>query len=387
MRAILQGFVLGCAALPAGCATDRPIEMGCTRFEEFRVPVTGTPAADAFVADAGPSPLARVIAQTITPPGGLGEEAPPPPDFLVLSGGGPWGAFGAGFLKGWSEKGTGDIARPARFNLVTGVSTGALQSTYAFLGREQDDALIDAYRIDREERLAKRHGDTFFLNHASMADLGPLETYARERIRPLIDQVAAEGAAGRTLLVGVVDALDGQMWAVDLTRVASELSGAERETCYVGALLASAAVPVVFRQVTISGHPYLDGGVRQSVFVTSVQDAIAEAAAATEAKGRVFILMNGTLGTRPIDALPAKILPTVGRLRTLIFNQIELSSIYNVAAKTPGMTTWLATAEGHRCEQADPDAIFDPTFMRCLTDFGQQRWTTGPTWERYPPDG
>ena len=39
-------------------------------------------------------------------------------DILALSGGGPLGAFGAGFLQGWKD-------RPEEFDVVTGVSTGA----------------------------------------------------------------------------------------------------------------------------------------------------------------------------------------------------------------------------------------------------------------------
>src|SRR3546814_13258298 len=50
--------------------------------------------------------------------------APPVIDLLVLSGGGDWGAFGAGVLKGWGRV-SGPMARP-EFDAVTGVSTGAL---------------------------------------------------------------------------------------------------------------------------------------------------------------------------------------------------------------------------------------------------------------------
>ena len=48
---------------------------------------------------------------------------------LAISGGGANGAFGAGFLEGWTETGQ----RPV-FRLVTGVSTGALIAPFAFLG-------------------------------------------------------------------------------------------------------------------------------------------------------------------------------------------------------------------------------------------------------------
>ncbi len=49
--------------------------------------------------------------------------------YLALSGGGADGAFGAGFLNGWTQSGT----RP-EFEMVTGISTGALIAPFAFLG-------------------------------------------------------------------------------------------------------------------------------------------------------------------------------------------------------------------------------------------------------------
>src|SRR5215471_9939566 len=53
--------------------------------------------------------------------------------FLVISGGGDDGAFGAGLLVAWSARGD----RPL-FDVVTGVSTGALTAPFAFLGRDYD---------------------------------------------------------------------------------------------------------------------------------------------------------------------------------------------------------------------------------------------------------
>jgi predicted acylesterase/phospholipase RssA len=55
---------------------------------------------------------------------------------LALSGGGSRGAYGAGVLAGWTATGT----RP-EFDVVTGISTGALQATAAFLGPDYDVSL------------------------------------------------------------------------------------------------------------------------------------------------------------------------------------------------------------------------------------------------------
>jgi len=378
----LRLVAFAASLLLAACATDRPLAFRCDRFEEFRIPVGATPAEPGSIGTAeGTDPLAETIASTFQVGTADASEAPAS-NFLILSGGGQWGAFGAGFLRGWSHKGTGAAARPDRFDVVTGVSTGALQASFAFLGKPQDDALVQAYTITSERQLVRDHGPTFFLTHASMADTGPAEAYIRSRLAALIDQVAAPENEGRRLLVGAVDGLDGRMYAIDLTRIARELTGREREDCYAGALLASAAVPVVFRQVTVDGRPYLDGGVRQSVFVTDVQDAAGRALDAAHRTGNMYVLMNGDVGTRPVDALPARLLPSLRRLRTVVFNQIELTSIYNVAQRFPNMASFVGTAAGHDCGNLPGrhSDYFDPATMACLRRYGESRWESGVPW-------
>ncbi|NUR21659.1 patatin-like phospholipase family protein, partial [Frateuria sp.] len=61
-------------------------------------------------------------------------------DILALSGGGAGGAFGAGALVGLSRA----HARPS-FELVTGVSAGALIAPFAFLGPDWDTQLAEAF--------------------------------------------------------------------------------------------------------------------------------------------------------------------------------------------------------------------------------------------------
>src|SRR6516165_445687 len=60
--------------------------------------------------------------------------------FLAISGGGDDGAFGAGLLVGWSDRGD----RP-EFDVVTGVSTGSLSAPFVFLGRACDPQLKAVY--------------------------------------------------------------------------------------------------------------------------------------------------------------------------------------------------------------------------------------------------
>src|SRR4029079_12040809 len=61
-------------------------------------------------------------------------------NLLAISGGADDGAFGAGLLVGWSEHGD----RP-EFDLVTGISAGALIAPFAFLGRAYDSQLAGLF--------------------------------------------------------------------------------------------------------------------------------------------------------------------------------------------------------------------------------------------------
>ena len=71
----------------------------------------------------------------------------PPPvlNFLGLSGGGQWGAFGAGVLKAWTESGT----RP-EFTGVSGISTGSIIAPFAFLGPKYDHVLEEIYTLQHQ---------------------------------------------------------------------------------------------------------------------------------------------------------------------------------------------------------------------------------------------
>lgn len=337
-------------------------------------------AADAPLIDAMAGALMRPAAARANP----APMAPPPRDILVLSGGGPWGAWGAGVIAAWPA--AGPRARPARFDLVTGVSTGALQATFAFLGAAHDPALVASYAIAREEELVRRRSTIAGAFAGAFADTAPLAARVRAAVTPLIGRVAEEGRAGRLLLVGAVDALDGRMYAIDLTRIARELAPPERDECFIGALMASAAVPIAFDRVEVGGRPYFDGGVRQSVFVTQIQSAAARAMAAGMAPSRLFILVNGALGVPPVAAVEPGLLPTLARVRTLALHQIATASIADVArAAPPGFTTYVAAADDARCgdPEAGRGALFDPAFMACLTRDGRARWDGDTPWRRF----
>ena len=75
------------------------------------------------------------------------------PTALALSGGGSDGAFGAGLLVGWSERGT----RP-QCTIVTGASAGALIAPFAFLGPAYDEMLKSVFASGEMANLLQSDG-------------------------------------------------------------------------------------------------------------------------------------------------------------------------------------------------------------------------------------
>ncbi len=77
-------------------------------------------------------------------------------DILVLSGGGAFGAFGAGFLKGWGKVTKTNYTRP-QFDSISGISTGSLIAPFAFIGTpEAYDRIINFYETAKEDWVRKR---------------------------------------------------------------------------------------------------------------------------------------------------------------------------------------------------------------------------------------
>jgi hypothetical protein len=196
-----------------------------------------------------------------------GRQAKPPViDILVISGGGDWGAFGAGFLKGWGAVPKSEpMARP-KFDVVTGVSTGALIAPFAFLGDEESiDRVEHLYRNPQPDWVEER-GILYFLpHHISFAEVPGLEREVRKNMpREMIARLAAEGD-DRILTVNTTNLDDASPRAfvlVDEARQAVDSGDFDR---FYNIILASAGIPGVFPYREIDGQMYVDGGVTSNI--------------------------------------------------------------------------------------------------------------------------
>ena len=191
---------------------------------------------------------------------------------LALSGGGANCAFGAGVLYGWTQSGN----RP-QFQIVTGISTGALIAPLAFLGPKCDDELKQIYTSISDKDIFDVKGLLGFvamLWNESYADTEPLsELIEKTLTQEKLDAIAREYAKGRRLYVGTTY-LDAQRFIIwDMGAIASSKSPKASEL-FRKVLLASAAFPGVFPpvcfEVEADGKMYdelhVDGGVVTGVF-------------------------------------------------------------------------------------------------------------------------
>jgi len=189
-------------------------------------------------------------------------------DLLALSGGGDYGAFGAGFLNGWADCPDPAMKRP-EFDVVTGVSTGALLAPFAFIGTEQAYKQVeDIYRNPKSDWIQER-GLLFFLpSNPSFMELPGLERDVRKSVSdPEIKQIAEQSRKGRVLAVGATDLDFGRQKFWNVGAEAEKVNDAAGVDHVQRILLASAAIPAVFPPVRIEESLYADGGVTANVFL------------------------------------------------------------------------------------------------------------------------
>ena len=312
---------------------------------------------------------------------------------LSVSGGGENGAFGAGLLCGWSERGT----RPV-FELVTGISTGALTAPFAYLGSGYDPQLRTVYTDLTPERVLATRSFTAVLWDDAMTDNAPLfKTISQYLNEDMLAKMAQAYGQGRLLLIGSTD-LDAQqpvIWNVG----AIAASGHPRALNTIRRLLlASAAVPAAFPptmiDVTLDGKTYqemhVDGGAFAQAFLYPA--GVTSQRRARMAHGQrvvpatAYVIRNGRLD--PEWATVER--RTMGIATRAISTMIAASGLNDVLRM---YNTTLADGIDFNLAFIGPDFThvlpepFDPAYMRALFDYGYQRALRDDEWVKVPPLG
>ncbi len=310
---------------------------------------------------------------------------------LALSGGGANGAFGAGFLNGWTATGT----RPV-FKIVTGVSTGALMAPFVFVGPEYDATLRDFYTTTRSENIFIR-GSMLrrLLSGESLADTGPLQEIIDRIVDDeLLAKVARAHAGGRRLYVGTTN-LDTQQFIVwNMGKLAAS-GHPEALGLFRRIMLASASIPVAFPPVFFEveagdgqfDEMHVDGAVTANSFITAgvFRPSLARRQAGSRpGRDELFVIHNGQLFATPsptkrtVRGIALRSMEAAARASMLD----ELVRIYAFALREDAGYSWVGIPQGINLTGAE---IFDPVVMRELFDFGYQRALAGPDWSLLPP--
>ncbi len=322
---------------------------------------------------------------------GLKSGKPVDISFLVLSGGGGDGAYGAGLLAGWSEAGT----RP-EFELVTGVSTGALIAPFAFLGTAYDPQLTEIYTTIGTKDVATPQILSGVLGGDAVADSAPLRAQiARFVDGRLLAAVAAEHDRGRRLFVATtnIDAQRPVIW--DMGAIAKRGTGQGLEL-FRDVLLASASIPGVFPpvriEVTAGGKSYqelhVDGGTVNQLFLLPF-DAILNSYAAKrinpkQLRRHLYVVRNTKI-TPEYKPIEDKTFDLVGRsVSTLIKNQGvgDLYRVYLEARAQRMAFNYGAIPPEFKLESKEP---FDKAYMQQLFRLGYESGRAGYPWQKLPP--
>ena len=310
---------------------------------------------------------------------------------LVVTGGGSYGAYPAGVLVGWTATGT----RP-EFDVVTGISTGALIGAFAFLGPSEDGELQRCYTTLQSSHIYERNRIVRAIMSESLADSSPLGQLIHEVATDArIARFAAEHAKGRRFYVGTTD-LDARRAVVwDMGAIAARGTCESREL-FRKVLLASASIPGFFPPVripmTVDGKPYverdIDGGTTSSMFFAPPwvpPGARAKLPAGWLYGSEVYVLVAGKMYPDPTPVKARTFAIASNAISTIVYDQTrsDLHKMFLLTAMTGMNYNVSVIPKEVNSPLASTD--FDPKEMSRLFKTGAEWSLGGPKWRVTPP--
>jgi predicted acylesterase/phospholipase RssA len=314
-------------------------------------------------------------------------------DILAISGGGAKGAFGAGFLEGWGTIESGPFARP-QFDAVTGVSTGALISPFAYLGNDESYAsAADFYANPQPNWVDKRGAIDFLPSHISMFNNCHLQDTIREEMdRSMIEALAEAEAEHRLLLIGATNLDVGVGRAFNLGHEAHRALEDGAYDRIASILIASASIPGVFPPIEIDGMLYADGGATSNLFITSFPGPdgplrrFSTKHPDAPLKVRVWAIINQQLKPQHEITQPKWIQISGRALDTLtstsqLFALAIIRDLVHDAREEQGIDAELHIVSiPNDAPKKTSKVMFDQDYMRALEDLGRKMGADPSSW-------
>jgi len=313
-------------------------------------------------------------------------------EYLALSGGAEDGAFGAGLLVGWSKRGD----RP-QFEVVTGVSAGALIAPYAFLGPSYDSQLAELWTTFDSGMVATPQVLAGLLGAEAIADTAPLrELIAKHVDRRMLRQIAQEYRGGRLLMIGTTN-LDAQRQVIWNMGEIAAAAGRDPDAAQLfrDVLLASASIPGIFPPVHVKvrvgdrvfEEMHVDGGPTRQVFLAPAQFSLRtfDSFYPQPPIRRVYVVRNGKL-TPAYEAVQANTLAISARSLFTVTKNQGIGDINRIYAMTQRDGAEFRLASIPASFTAESKQSFDPVYMKALFDVGFRIGLEGKAWVRTAPE-
>lgn len=339
------------------------------------------PTRELLQAALGPPTLAEPIEPYVPTPERPAFTGRKPQHILALSGGGSYGAFTAGVLNGWTQNHT----RP-EFDVVTGISTGALIAPMAFLGPEHDAMMRHFYtEVTRSDIFRYRSWATIPF-HDSAATSAPLRKIVENGMTTAtMAQIAEEHRKGRRLYIGTTHLETRRTVIWDIGAIACRPGPQSRELiCDI--IVASCSVPGVMPPVPIdvsgSGHVerHVDGGTTASLFVPlDVLEAARDA--------NLYVVIAGKHFADPakVRAWAPRVLGASGEALLFASSRRDVSNLYHLS-KLAGVKFHVLALRSDFSTGGDSAIDFEPESMSQLFVEGAKVGMAGPVWETVPPE-
>lgn len=312
---------------------------------------------------------------------------------LALSGGGENGAFGAGFLCGWSKSG-----RRPDFKLVTGISTGSLMAPIVFLGSEYDVQLKAAYTTADVKTVYKERNILSLLWSDSFADTAPLHRSIVSQITPeVLEAIAVKHSRGYRLYIGTTDMDAGRLVVWNMGVIAASGHPDARQL-FGDILLASASIPgafpPMFFDVEVDGVHYdemhSDGNTTTNVFFHGFMLDLA--AARREVFGldtppiasSLYIMRDGRLGAAE-KQVKRRLPSIIGRALSLVTTAQARGDLYRIYAITQEERIDFNYVDIPDDYVPVSTKAFDTVEMNNLFKMGFKLADSSESWHKFPP--
>jgi hypothetical protein len=304
-----------------------------------------------------------------------------PMNLLIISGGGKYGAFTAGVLNGWTAAGD----RPT-FDVATGISSGALVATLAYLGPKYDQKMADYFtRLQRSDvyDLEIVRG---LRSGKGIMNADPLVAILRGAIdQEFMCDLQAAHAEGRRLYVATAEVQTNRVAVWDIGAIAS--SGRPDARDLIVKILTAACIPPavvnpVEIAIEINGVRYCemhaDGGNMVQSFVKTP--------AGLPPGSTVWALSAGKYYRDPPEKAPRILQLFGGAVSNALYAlfRADLMKLYALCAVTKSNFRLLALPQDFKVSTSA--FAFDPAELQRLYWVGYQMTARGAQWRTAPPD-